>query len=327
MLLRSTKQKFTNMRVLWQPIVWALMVVMTAAQPQCDPLTQYEMDGHCCKMCGPGFSMSSLSTCWDPQCQDCGEDDYQDKYTKQPKCERRPYCDSNLNFETPVHDKKKRTICTCKVGFHCSTEQCITCNPHSPCKPGYGAKSKGDHLRDTVCEKCPNGTFSSETSLDGVCQKWTECGHGQRIERSGTDTSDNICVGTQRTHVVVLAVVIPLIVVGLLVASVIWQCRGDQHDARGQVKSCVESCMGGSHEPLRGDTLITTPTDAQNVDEESSCPHEMQSSQEDGFIRTPEEIEDPTDVGSTDRGNFVTQETGKTAVLSRQESQPHTYGD
>ncbi|KAM9351231.1 tumor necrosis factor receptor superfamily member 5 isoform 2-T2 [Symphorus nematophorus] len=303
-------------------IVCAFMVVMTAAQPHCDPLTQYEKHGDCCTMCGPGHSMSALSTCQQPQCQECRENEYQDRYTKETKCERQPYCDPNLNFETPVHDKRKQSTCTCKVGFHCSTEECLTCLPHATCRPGYGAERKGDSKHDTVCKKCPDGRFSNKTSWDHVCQEWTKCGHGEYIAQSGTDISDNICAKTSRTHIAVLGVVIPLILFGVVIALIFWQCRGKRGDAKGKI--CVESCLGEKHEPPAGATLITNPTDIDdltNVDEESTCP------QEESFMRTPEEIEDPTDVGSTDKGNFVTQETGKTAVLSRQESQPQAFID
>lgn len=57
-----------------------------------------------------------------------------------------------------------------------------------------------------------------------------------------------------------------------------------------------------------------------------------QSSQEEGSSRAPEENEDEpsqelstTDVLLTDKGNFVTQENGKTEILSRQESQTQTF--
>lgn len=61
----------------------------------------------------------------------------------------RPVSDApaDLNFQVPVHVITKQTTCTCKDGFHCSTSECITCVPHTTCKPGYGVLSEGKWQR------------------------------------------------------------------------------------------------------------------------------------------------------------------------------------
>lgn len=83
--------------------------------------------------------------------------------------------------------------------------------------------------------------------------------------------------------------------------------------------------------PREAKVLITNPTDA--AEEETSLPT-MQSSQEETISRTPVEDDDElsqenstVDVALTERGNFVTQENGKSEVLSRQESQTQTFTD
>ncbi|TNN71158.1 hypothetical protein EYF80_018678 [Liparis tanakae] len=103
---------------------------------------------------------------------------------------------------------------------------------------------------------------------------------------------------------------------------------GKPGDAKGNVKVCVELCLGNKKEPLRETrVLITNPTDA--IEDESLVP-DRQSSQEEADARTPEENEDELsqelsdDYVLTDNGNVVTQEDGKSAVLSRQESQTQT---
>uniref|UniRef100_A0A3Q0SGB7 CD40 molecule, TNF receptor superfamily member 5 n=1 Tax=Amphilophus citrinellus TaxID=61819 RepID=A0A3Q0SGB7_AMPCI len=166
---------------------------MAAAQASCDPRTQYAKDGGCCQMCGPGTSMSN-SDCENPRCDPCGEDEFQEKYTNASKCERQRYCDSHKNFEEPgQRSKTEKYNCKCKYGFHCSSEECLTCVEHTPCAPGFGVKSIGNHSYDTVCEKCAPGTFSNETSWSAVCHKWTKCAVGDHVEESGTDTTDNKC--------------------------------------------------------------------------------------------------------------------------------------
>ncbi|XP_076596126.1 tumor necrosis factor receptor superfamily member 5 isoform X1 [Chaetodon auriga] len=319
-------QQPRKMIMMMMMVMWAF-TSMAAAQPGCDPATQYAVNDDCCNMCGPGTSMSSLSLCLEPQCQDCGENEYQDKYTKEPKCQRQPYCDPNKNFQNAIHESKKKSSCTCKLGFHCSSEDCITCVPHTTCEPGHGVQSKGNHTHDTVCQKCPEGKYSDESSMDSVCKKWTECGKGQKIQQIGTDVSDNICVETPRTHVALILAVVAVIVVILIAVLMIFLCRGKRGNAKA--KGCVESCLGEQHEPLRESRgLITTPTEP--VDEESTLP-EVQSSQDEGFPRTPEENEDEPsqemspDVLLTENGKIVTQENGKAEVLSRQESQTQTF--
>ncbi|KAM6930076.1 tumor necrosis factor receptor superfamily member 5 isoform 1-T1 [Lycodopsis pacificus] len=307
--------------------------VMTAAQPVCDPLTQYENNGECCKMCGPGTRMPSGGDCQDPQCTECGDNEYQDKYTTESKCQRQPYCDLHKNFNVNVQkNKKERSACMCKEGFHCSSAECITCVPHTACKPGHGARSIGNHTHNTVCQKCTEGTFSEDTSWGDVCKKWTTCMDGYHVETKGTGVSDNICEETTRSHGVVIGVVCFLAFLGVMGFACWWcLCKDKPGDAEGKVKVCFDSCLGDKKEPQRETkVLITNPTDPT---EEESMMHELQSSQEEAGVRTPEENEDELsqevlpDLALSENGNYVTQENGKSSILSRQESQTQTFTD
>ncbi|XP_030280003.1 tumor necrosis factor receptor superfamily member 5 isoform X1 [Sparus aurata] len=323
-MLRLTRLTNTDPLLLRMMKMMVLMslVVLTAAQPQCDPLTQYEDRSQCCKMCGPGTSMTSLGTCEEPQCQACNKDEYQDRYTKEPKCERQPYCDKNNNFDTPEHDPKKRSICMCKEGFHCSDpKNCLTCVPHSLCKRGSGVQLPGNHSLDTVCEECPDGTYSDVESSVVGCKKWTTCGLGQHVEERGTSTSDAVCGRTLRTHVVI-AIVVSMIVAIIVAVVLFYLCRGKCGEEK--VKGCFQSCREQKSEPLQEEHIFI-PEQPDPLDEEESMSPDMHSTQEEGFTRTPEEDDElsvpmsPTAL--TDRGNLVTQENGKTEQLSRQESQ------
>ncbi|XP_071333416.1 tumor necrosis factor receptor superfamily member 5 isoform X2 [Trachinotus anak] len=320
-MLRFTAQ-VTKMRR------WLLMMMMmkcafmgrTGAQLHCDPLTQYAMDGQCCKMCGPGTRMLSGRSCEEPQCSECEKNQYQDEYTTNDKCKLQPYCDPHKNFQPVVtHSKKTHTTCMCLLGFHCSADACITCVPHTSCEPGYGAQSIGNHTHDTVCHKCPEGSFSNEDSWSDPCKTWTECKDGYRTQQLGTDTSDNICaVEGSRQHIVV-AVVVAVIAAAFLAGALI--CFGCKEDARR--KDCVELCQGETWEVPR---VPMTPED--DTVKEPMFP-EQQFSQEEGGTRTPEENDDELcrdmsiDPNRTENGNYVGQESGKTEKVSRQESQTH----
>nr|XP_020474690.1 tumor necrosis factor receptor superfamily member 5-like [Monopterus albus] len=300
-------------------MMWAL-VVMTTAQPQCDPLTQYELHGLCCKKCGPGTSMSLTGTCLEPQCKECRENEYQEDYTTEPVCPRQQYCDPNKNFEVPVHKSKTvRHTCMCKLGFHCSSQACLTCVAHTTCTPGTGAQSIGNHTHDTVCQKCPLGTFSNGTSWNSICQKWTVCEDGHHIQRSGTAVSDNICEKSSRTHIIIMVIVVAILMI-LLVAVLMYRLHRGGRD----LKACVQSCCGEQREMLRDPpvTLIVTP------EKDQSLLVEVVALQEEAASSMPEENDDePTQGFLTENGNFVTQEKGKSVVLSRQESHPQTFID
>uniref|UniRef100_A0A8D3CRG2 CD40 molecule, TNF receptor superfamily member 5 n=1 Tax=Scophthalmus maximus TaxID=52904 RepID=A0A8D3CRG2_SCOMX len=270
-------------------------LVVAAAQSRCDPLTQYEKAGQCCRMCFPGTSMSSTSTCTDPQCEECGEDEYQDKYNTEPRCQRQPYCNPLKNFQASAQQsKKKRSTCLCRLGFHCSSEACMTCVPHTTCKAGHGTRSIGNQTHDTVCQECPEGSFS-------ISNTW--------------DTGQIKCVCD---------------CFFLFFCS----CRGNVPSACSSDRSgCVDLCHGDRWElPKEPSLLSFTPVD--QTEKVPMCP-ELQSIQDDeDRMRTPEENEDDLRddmsadvVALTENGKFVTQERGKTEIQPQQESQTHTYTD
>ncbi|XP_055021535.1 tumor necrosis factor receptor superfamily member 5 [Boleophthalmus pectinirostris] len=73
-------------------LIWNLVVVLTAAEPVCDPETQYLLNGECCQKCKPGTSMTSV-VCRSPECTECEENEYTDEYNTKKTCELQPYCD------------------------------------------------------------------------------------------------------------------------------------------------------------------------------------------------------------------------------------------
>nr|BAC87848.1 CD40 [Paralichthys olivaceus] len=255
------------------------VTVKTWAQSLCDPLTQYEEAGQCSKMCGPGTRRMSQSTCTDPQCAECGNREYQDRYTREAQCKRQPYCDPNKNLRvTKPESKTKQSPCICLLGFHCSSGTCVTCVPHATCKPGQWAKIKGNLTHDTVCESCPEGSFSTSHSWSSVCTKWTECESGYHIQESGTNESDNICVEPPRHHGGLIACVVAvgsLAVVGLMVCL----CKGE---TKQRAKDYLESCHGDKENLQREPSLVLFTT----LDETEN--HELLPFTEEEEMKIPE---------------------------------------
>ncbi|KAG7472059.1 hypothetical protein MATL_G00104560 [Megalops atlanticus] len=182
----------------------------------CDPETQYEKDGECCKMCGPGTRMSSDANCNDPVCSPCEKNEYQEGYTKEMKCKLQPNCDENLNFEQEPLDRTIKRPCRCKKGFHCAGNGCHKCIKNTECEEGHGVLKMGTQENDTVCEVCPPGTFSNESSAVFRCRPWTKCGPGFVETESGTSTSDVVCA--EQTNGSLIAIVVIVIVAAVAVA-------------------------------------------------------------------------------------------------------------
>ncbi|XP_069567061.1 tumor necrosis factor receptor superfamily member 5 [Brachyistius frenatus] len=283
-------------------LTWVVMA-LTAAQPSCDPQTQYERNGQCCDMCGPGTRMTSMSTCSDPQCRECEEREYQDKHTNAVKCERQPYCDQNKNFEVAVHQSKtKRTVCMCKLGFHCSSEECITCVAHTVCEPGYGAQPKGNHTHDTVCKRCADGFFSNESSWDGACGMWTVCKSGYYIEQSGKSVHDNTCVNI-RHYIIWICVLLLLVVIIAAIAGFVL-CKVKLGCFKRSAKGIYN--LGQNEDNLMPVEVITC---VPSTPEENDDDPRYQTS---------------PDVLFSEGGNLVTEENGKSEITSQEETQSQT---
>lgn len=101
------------------------------------------------------------------------------------------------------------------------------------------------------------------------------------------------------------------------------------------LQQCVEDYWGEKEGQLKEVKLLSSAS--ANHNEEISTLHEC-SQDTDTFPRTPEEnVHEPSqvtqqidsgsmsDLGLTDKGNYVKQEMGKTERLSRQESQTQTF--
>ncbi|XP_053280947.1 tumor necrosis factor receptor superfamily member 5 [Pleuronectes platessa] len=326
----------SNMRlfVVLVAMVCEQLMVLTSAQSRCDPLTQYDQAGQCCTMCAPGTKMSSTSSCSNPQCTECGPHEYRDTYTKEPRCKVQPYCDPNKNLEdSQPASKKKQSTCSCLTGFHCSSDTCVTCVPHTTCKPGQQAKSIGNHSKDTVCESCPEGSFSNSPSWNSVCTKWTECESGYQVQEKGTHVSDSVCEETLRHQGGLIAAAGGLIAAAVVFGSALFVfilacCLCRAGDTKQRAKGCLESCHGDREKlPMEPTPMLFT-----QVDETESDP-EPRLSQEDEDMKMPEEnLEDEreellSEGVLSENGQFVTQERGKDSIQPQQETQVQTSMD
>uniref|UniRef100_A0A3P9DJ60 Tumor necrosis factor receptor superfamily member 6B n=1 Tax=Maylandia zebra TaxID=106582 RepID=A0A3P9DJ60_9CICH len=158
---------------------------------ECEPCrsAQYLWNYLLCVCCPPGTFMSAHCTATTPtQCQPCKNGHFTDLWNYLPRC---LYCSNlctgNLEVETECSPTTNR-ICRCKEGFYSADDFCIR---HTECGPGYGVQTKG--TTNTVCEKCPEGYFSSSSSAVDLCVKHQECSSGQSVLLTGSAYSDTVC--------------------------------------------------------------------------------------------------------------------------------------
>uniref|UniRef100_A0A8C7ZHQ8 CD40 molecule, TNF receptor superfamily member 5 n=1 Tax=Oryzias sinensis TaxID=183150 RepID=A0A8C7ZHQ8_9TELE len=302
-------------------LILTAALVVDAEDLHCDPDTQFEQGGECCKMCSPGQKMqSSLESCSEPRCQPCRENEYQDKYTKDNTCKLQPYCDPNKNFKEAVAMKTTvKHVCSCKDGFHCSSQECITCVAHTPCGVGFGVQAKGSHMSDTVCEECRHGTFSNESSAEDACWTWTECGSGFYVEKAGTNRSDNICA-KDRGHVIAIVIGVLCAAVAVVVVLGCLYKRTSSEGRSGDMfeVSVIQKCLSALcvlFVGRSGSMKKSARSSVESLGPESFTPIRQEET------RTPVETED---IGITENGNCVVQEHGNAVKLSRQESQMDT---
>lgn len=119
----------------------------------------------------------------------------------------------------------KNTVCSCMTGYYCrdpATEDCDVCERHSLCVAGEKVKAPGTERTNTVCEKCPTGTFSNQ-NMSNSCVAWTSCGDlGMTEKEPGTHLKDAEC---QPFRSRIAAIIAAIVVTPLFILILIYACR------------------------------------------------------------------------------------------------------
>ncbi|XP_030606451.1 tumor necrosis factor receptor superfamily member 6B-like [Archocentrus centrarchus] len=153
-----------------------------------DPSTKETLT---CDKCPPGTHMSAHCTATAPtQCLPCKSGHFTELWNYLPRCLYcSNFCIGNLEVETECSPTTNR-VCRCKDGFYWDEDFCVR---HAECGPGHGVRVKGTQQTNTVCEKCPEGYFSSSSSAVDVCVKHQECVSGESVLLPGSEFSDTVC--------------------------------------------------------------------------------------------------------------------------------------
>uniref|UniRef100_A0A8C9QWF3 TNFR-Cys domain-containing protein n=1 Tax=Scleropages formosus TaxID=113540 RepID=A0A8C9QWF3_SCLFO len=180
--------------------------------------TEYKVYERCCPACDPGFCVQLHCTAaYTTKCVPCPESTFTNKPHGRQICNPCTTCDERKN-SLP---SKKNTVCGVLEGNYCIDPYeggCRAAQKHTTCKPGHFIKHPGTHSNDTVCENCPEKSFSDGSSTS--CIPHTDCQSKELpTVKPGDNVSDSQC-GEKNWAPLIVGIVLGIILVLFLVGGV-----------------------------------------------------------------------------------------------------------
>ncbi|OBS81362.1 hypothetical protein A6R68_20464 [Neotoma lepida] len=179
---------------------------------------QYFLNGQCCDLCQPGERLADHCTAvTKTHCLQCNSGEYMNTWNRELRCYQHTHCESNEGLQVEKEGTSDTdTICACKEGHHCTSKECKRCALHKSCGPGFGVKQMG--TADTVCEPCPAGFFSNESSTFEKCHPWTSCEAKKMVVlQEGTNQTDAVCGLQPRMRALLVIPIVMVILVTIFV--------------------------------------------------------------------------------------------------------------
>ncbi|XP_048417460.1 tumor necrosis factor receptor superfamily member 5-like isoform X5 [Stegostoma tigrinum] len=194
-------------------------------------VSEYGHAGHCCTMCSPEMGLQIKQPC---------------SYTRNTECKPRN-------------------------GHYCKDKNCQMAFIHKTCPPGEGVKEKGTQFKDTVCEVCADGTYSSNDSSTEPCVKWTKCEErNQKLVNQGTSKSDAVC--KDESNPIVIPLVVAFVIIVVLVGIAIFYCKMKKNASALVPQSCCLSCSAHRSPHLGTSTSDSDKEAAGTQRNENSVP-------------------------------------------------------
>ncbi|XP_029102893.1 tumor necrosis factor receptor superfamily member 14-like [Scleropages formosus] len=183
---------------------------------------EYEIKGECCPMCPPGTRVYKHCTRnSSTSCVPCIGPTFTDKPNGLIHCFPCTVCDKGLHLKTVKKcTATSDTVCGALEGNYCIDPYgggCRAAQKHTTCKPGYFIKHPGTDSTDAVCEKCPENSYSVESSAS--CTPHTDCeSKGLPTVKLGDSVSDSLC-GENWIPLLAGIIIVVVIVVVVTVAA------------------------------------------------------------------------------------------------------------
>ncbi|KAL4601514.1 tumor necrosis factor receptor superfamily member 5-like isoform X1 [Arapaima gigas] len=179
-----------------------LLIVTQKLCCACDR-AEYEKGGECCPMCSPGTRVYRHCTEFTrTSCVPCIGSTFINKPNNFITCFPCTVCDQGLGVKTvKACTASSDTVCGVLEGNYCVDPYeggCRAAEKHTTCKPGQFIKHPGTEYTDTVCEGCPDNSYSNGSST--ACTPHTDCEANKLpTVRIGDRTSDTQC-GDKSRH-------------------------------------------------------------------------------------------------------------------------------
>ncbi|XP_076374217.1 tumor necrosis factor receptor superfamily member 16-like isoform X2 [Tachypleus tridentatus] len=153
-----------------------------------------------CLSCPPGFGVKYKCTSTEEtQCVPCRSGDIfstaSDDETVCVKCSECPKNSRLVKKCNATHDVE----CACEKGFYMDTKE-KACKHCELCSHGWRVARQCFATINTVCRKCPPGTYSGLLSGTLGCELCITCRESQVILQECTPIQDTICIATQKVE-------------------------------------------------------------------------------------------------------------------------------
>nr|XP_040045321.1 LOW QUALITY PROTEIN: tumor necrosis factor receptor superfamily member 6B-like [Gasterosteus aculeatus aculeatus] len=155
-----------------------------------DPVTGAPVE---CDRCPPGSYLRSTCTATSKSvCAQCPPGSFTELWNYIGKCLRCGVCGHDQVMKTPcaAHTDCQ---CECKQGHYHRAEFDMGAR-HSESRSGHEVLTRGTADEDTVCQVCPNGTYSDTVSALHECTLHRGCdAPGMQMVLKGSSWHDSVC--------------------------------------------------------------------------------------------------------------------------------------
>ncbi|XP_059909821.1 tumor necrosis factor receptor superfamily member 14-like isoform X4 [Gadus macrocephalus] len=154
--------------------------VASTASPSCAS-DEYRAGQLCCFACPGGYRVHRDCTATaNTLCSKCPDDTFKEGLSGQKQCSACTECDRGLGL-------KVKKWCTPTSDAECETRDGFFCR--------YRVHRDCTATTNSLCSKCPDGTFKEDLSGQKQCSACTECdpGLGLKVKKWCTPTSDAEC--------------------------------------------------------------------------------------------------------------------------------------
>ncbi|XP_075767829.1 tumor necrosis factor receptor superfamily member 16 isoform X1 [Pelodiscus sinensis] len=174
------------------PLLLLLLPGGPAGADETCPTQMYTAGGECCKACNLGEGVAQPCGVNQTVCEPCLDSvTYSDTVSATAACKPCTECVGLQSMSAPCVESDD-AVCKCAYGYYQDegSEQCEVCKV---CEVGYGLVFPCEDTQDTICEECPEGTFSDEANHVDPCLPCTICEENEVLVKECTPVSDAEC--------------------------------------------------------------------------------------------------------------------------------------